>query len=197
MLNDSQGYLTVGECKRVAHGGKISGMNNISLAKEEIRKQILMQRRQMQSSEEDNRALTRNLLAVVDNLGSSRVATYISYPSEPSTASFIRDLLSKDITVIVPEILPAGELSWHNVIDGSEELLGSADVLFMPALAVDEKGNRLGRGKGYFDRALELVPDLVCYAVVFEREVLALCPVEEHDERVEGVVSQEQIRKIN
>jgi 5-formyltetrahydrofolate cyclo-ligase len=136
-------------------------------------------------------------LNVTNDLGCSRVATYISYPSEPDTADFIQTLLAQGITVLVPETLPDGHLSWHNFIDGSQELLSSADVLFLPALAVDELGNRLGRGKGYFDRALALVPDLVCYAVVFESEVLVLCPVEAHDKAVDGVVTQEQIRKIN
>ena len=197
MLDNPQGYLTVGECERVAHGGKISGMNNISLAKEEIRQQILKQRSKISSSLEDNQALTSNLLAVVKELGCKRIATYISYPSEPSTAEFIQALLAEGNTVLVPKTLADGELSWHNVLDGSNERLSSADVLFLPALAVDNAGNRLGRGKGYFDRALALVPELVCYAVVFEREVLSVCPVEEHDRPVDGVVTQDQIRKIN
>jgi 5-formyltetrahydrofolate cyclo-ligase len=69
--------------------------------------------------------------------------------------------------------------------------------LFIPALVVDETGNRLGRGKGYFDRELSGLQGLVVYAVVFENEVLASVPVESHDQRVDGVVTQEQIRKIN
>jgi len=172
-------------------------MNNISLAKEEIRKQILSQRKQLRLPAEANLALQENLLKVVKDLGASRVATYISYPSEPSTALFIEALLAQGITVLAPETLPDALLRWHDVRDKSEQALSSADVLFLPALAVDEMGNRLGRGKGYFDRALALLPDLVCYAVVFESEVIVSCPVEDHDSRVDGVVTQVQIRKIN
>jgi 5-formyltetrahydrofolate cyclo-ligase len=69
--------------------------------------------------------------------------------------------------------------------------------LFIPALAVDELGNRLGRGKGYFDRELSGLQGVVIYAVVFEGEVLASIPVESHDQRVDGVVTQARIRKIN
>jgi 5-formyltetrahydrofolate cyclo-ligase len=38
---------------------------------------------------------------------------------------------------------------------------------------------------------------VIIYAVVFENEVLDSVPVESHDQRVDGVVTQEQIRKIN
>jgi 5-formyltetrahydrofolate cyclo-ligase len=172
-------------------------MNNISLAKEEIRRQILKQRALMHPTSEETTSLTSNLLTVVRDLKSSRVATYISYPSEPGTADFIEALLAQEVTVLVPKTLPKGILSWHNYSDESEESLSSADVLFLPALAVDEKGNRLGRGKGYFDRELSLVPDVLCYAVVFESEVLESIPVEAHDKSVDGVVTQERIRKIN
>jgi 5-formyltetrahydrofolate cyclo-ligase len=172
-------------------------MKNISLAKEEIRRQILKQRALIQPTKEEISSLTSNLLTVVRDLKSSRVATYISYPSEPNTAEFIEALLAQEITVLVPKTLRNGILSWHNYTDESQESLSSADVLFLPALAVDEKGNRLGRGKGYFDRELSLVAGLVCYAVVFESEVLESIPVEAHDKSVDGVVTQERIRKIN
>ena len=67
----------------------------------------------------------------------------------------------------------------------------------VPALAVDRKGNRLGRGKGYFDRELAELEGVLAYAVVFEHELIELVPTEEHDRRVDGVVTQEQILKIN
>jgi 5-formyltetrahydrofolate cyclo-ligase len=69
--------------------------------------------------------------------------------------------------------------------------------LFVPALAVDRLGNRLGRGKGYFDRALLDLEGVVVYAVVFENEVLEHVPTEAHDKRVDGVVTEVRILKIN
>jgi 5-formyltetrahydrofolate cyclo-ligase len=184
----------VGECERVAHGGKISGMNEISLAKATIRKQILEARK---GSNPSNQELTANLLAVVEQYKPQRVGTYLSYPTEPSTTEFIETLVSRDITVLVPETVGENELVWHGVTTGHETTLSSGDLLFIPALAVDETGNRLGRGKGYFDRELSDLEGVVIYAVVFESEVLDSVPVESHDQRVHGVVTQVQIRKIN
>ena len=169
-------------------------MNEISLAKATIRKQILESRKLRNPS---NQELTANLLAVVDQYQPKRVGTYLSYPSEPSTTDLIETLINRSIAVLVPETVGENELVWHEVISGVETTLTSGDLLFIPALAVDGSGNRLGRGKGYFDRELSELEGVIIYAVVFENEVLDSVPVESHDQRVDGVVTQEQIRKIN
>ena len=169
-------------------------MNEISLAKATIRKQILESRQRENLSNGD---LTANLLAVVEQYKPQRVGTYLSYPAEPSTTEFIESLISRGIPVLVPETVGENELVWHEVVSGHETTLTSGDLLFIPALAVDETGNRLGRGKGYFDRELSGLEGVVIYAVVFESEVLESVPVESHDQRVHGVVTQVQIRKIN
>jgi 5-formyltetrahydrofolate cyclo-ligase len=169
-------------------------MNEISLAKATIRKQILDARK---GSNPSNKELTANLLAVVEQYKPQRVGTYLSYPTEPSTTEFIETLTTRGMTVLVPETVGENELVWHEIVRGSKTTLTSGDLLFIPALAVDETGNRLGRGRGYFDRDLSSLQGVVIYAVVFENEVLASIPVESHDQRVDGVVTQEQIRKIN
>jgi 5-formyltetrahydrofolate cyclo-ligase len=102
-----------------------------------------------------------------------------------------------DIQVLIPETLTNGDLAWHSFLDGQVEQLSPGDLLFAPALAVDRLGNRLGRGKGYFDKELADLNGVVVYAVVFENEVLDYVPIEAHDIRVDGVVTQEQILKIN
>lgn len=169
-------------------------MNEISLAKATIRKQILESRK---ASSPANQDLTANLLAVVEQYQPKRVGTYLSYPSEPSTTDFIETLINRGTTVLVPETVGENELVWHEVASGSETTLSPGDLLFIPALAADENGNRLGRGKGYFDRELSELEGVVIYAVVFEDEVLEIVPVESHDQRVHGVVTEVRIRKIN
>lgn len=169
-------------------------MNEISLAKATIRKQILEARK---ASNPESQELTANLLAVVEQYQPKRVGTYLSYPSEPSTTEFIETLTNRGTSVLVPETVGENELVWHEVTSGSETTLTSGDLLFIPALAVDETGNRLGRGKAYFDRELSGLDGVIIYAVVFESEVLDGVPVESHDQRVHGVVTEVGIRKIN
>ena len=68
--------------------------------------------------------------------------------------------------------------------------IGTADVVVLPALGVDRRGVRLGRGGGYYDRALQHVrPDAVLVAVVFDDELLDELPAEPHDRLVTAVVT--------
>ena len=197
MPDDPQRDVPVSKCKRVAHAGKISGMNDIAMAKAQLREEILFQRKRQQVSANARLELSQNILMLVERLTPNRVAIYSSYPSEPDTSMAIEALVTKSIPVLVPETHSDGSLSWHELSSHVQVSLQNDDLLLIPALAVDLGGNRLGRGKGYFDRELEKVLTKKVYAVVFESEILTKVPVESHDRRVSGVVTEAGIRDLN
>jgi 5-formyltetrahydrofolate cyclo-ligase len=186
-------------------------VNDIALAKAQLRSKILASRAGRESSDQ---ALTANLLELVSQLDAQSVATYLSFGTEPSTTDFISSLLKDSIEVLVPKVLPNGSLAWIRW-DGASANTSSlgmkepdesklqvasvqeADLLIIPALAVDARGNRLGRGKGYFDRELSTLSSNKVYAVCFEDEVLESLPSEDHDQRVSGVVTEVAIHELN
>ena len=58
----------------------------------------------------------------------------------------------------------------------------------VPALAVDARGYRLGRGGGSYDRALARVGEQVpTIALLYDDELLPSVPIEPHDQRVRVV----------
>jgi 5-formyltetrahydrofolate cyclo-ligase len=60
--------------------------------------------------------------------------------------------------------------------------LASAQILFVPALAVDRRGMRLGRGAGFYDRSLPFRdPAAPVIAVVRDDELIDEIPSEAHD----------------
>ncbi|MGY1715286.1 5-formyltetrahydrofolate cyclo-ligase [Geodermatophilus nigrescens] len=68
--------------------------------------------------------------------------------------------------------------------------LGTAQVVVVPALAVDRAGTRLGRGGGYYDRALRHArPGAVVVALVFDDELVDALPALDHDRPVTAVVT--------
>ncbi|MDQ2721844.1 MAG: 5-formyltetrahydrofolate cyclo-ligase, partial [Actinomycetota bacterium] len=70
------------------------------------------------------------------------------------------------------------------------EAITDAHRVVVPALAVDRHGTRLGRGAGYYDRALRRVPKGVAIlAVVRSEEVYSLVPRETHDVSVDGALT--------
>ena len=63
-----------------------------------------------------------------------------------------------------------------------------ADVVLVPALAVDRSGFRLGRGGGSYDRALARVGEQVpVIALLYDHELVDAVPVQEHDRPVRAV----------
>jgi 5-formyltetrahydrofolate cyclo-ligase len=68
--------------------------------------------------------------------------------------------------------------------------VGTADVVVVPAVAIARDGIRLGRGGGYYDRALRHArPGAQLVGVVFDDELLEELPAEAHDLRVTAVVT--------
>lgn len=168
-------------------------MNEIAEQKAQLREQILSARKLRITNDAD--LFTKNLLKVVAELKPKRVAIYQAYKSEPQTANFIK---SVDSPVLVPITIDSENLIWQFFETEQPAELDDGDLVFVPALAVDKSGNRLGRGKAYFDRTLKKCPaGVLVYAVIFEEEFLDLIPTEVHDRKVSGVVSEAAIHKIN
>jgi 5-formyltetrahydrofolate cyclo-ligase len=75
-------------------------------------------------------------------------------------------------------------------------LASSSAVVLVPGLAFDERGDRLGRGGGHYDRFLREARrhgGLVAIAMAFELQVVAEVPREGHDEPVDLIVTEERV----
>lgn len=131
------------------------------------------------------------------------IAAYLSLPTEPGTDPLIEQAQTDHDAIWVPRVADEA-LDWvalHRstpLAEGafgirepvgtavrSEDLVG-LDVMFVPALAVDEQGRRLGQGGGYYDRLLQSFPrnsrgGPLLVAVVFDDEVIDEVPVEDFD----------------
>jgi 5-formyltetrahydrofolate cyclo-ligase len=70
--------------------------------------------------------------------------------------------------------------------------LNEIDLVLVPGLAFDRKGNRLGRGKGYYDRFLKILPPKAKrYGLAFDFQILARIPINDFDVRVDSVITNE------
>jgi 5-formyltetrahydrofolate cyclo-ligase len=121
--------------------------------------------------------------------GVRRLAAYSSFGTEPPTGAL---LAGAEAEVLLPVLLPDGDLDWAGA-DG--RLLGvgavaACGLVVVPALAVDRRGVRLGRGGGSYDRALARVPEPVpTVALLHDGEVVDALPSEPHDVPVKAVVT--------
>jgi 5-formyltetrahydrofolate cyclo-ligase len=69
----------------------------------------------------------------------------------------------------------------------------TVDWALVPGLAFDERGFRLGRGAGYYDRLLPMLrPDATCWALCLSCQLMRELPVEAHDAPLNGVSTPER-----
>ena len=64
------------------------------------------------------------------------------------------------------------------------------DWLLVPLLAFDRRGGRLGYGGGFYDRTLAGLPGAVAIGCAFAAQEVAAVPMEAHDIRLHGVVTE-------
>ena len=62
-------------------------------------------------------------------------------------------------------------------------------IILIPGLAFDSKGNRLGRGMGYYDRFLTKYPSLIKIGLCYDFQLISEVPFEDHDVRMDYIVS--------
>jgi 5-formyltetrahydrofolate cyclo-ligase len=65
------------------------------------------------------------------------------------------------------------------------------DIALIPGLAFDEKGGRIGSGKGFYDRFIpELAVTTRKVSIAFEDQIVPLIPMEPHDKFVDIIITE-------
>jgi 5-formyltetrahydrofolate cyclo-ligase len=176
-------------------------------AKAALRDRFLAGRRNRPETERRAAAAAVTTALLGGLAGVRTFAAYVPEESEPGHERLPAAYTQLGARVLLPVVPPEGrELMWAvdtgRLAPGRFGLLeplgprlgqtavGTADVVVVPALAVSRHGVRLGRGGGYYDRALQHVrPGAALVAVVFDDELLDELPDEPHDQRVTAVVT--------
>jgi 5-formyltetrahydrofolate cyclo-ligase len=180
----------------------------IAALKSELRRGLLAARqaRPLADRERDGRRLAEAGSAVL-LAGARTVALYAPMGAEPDTRPLLDGCVARRVRALLPVLLPDNDLDWA-VYEGWDALLPArrglrepagprlgrdavrqADLVLVPALAVDRAGRRLGRGGGSYDRVLDRVDPARTLAIVYDDEVLDAVPCEPHDRRVGRVLT--------
>jgi 5-formyltetrahydrofolate cyclo-ligase len=113
------------------------------------------------------------------------VAAYRPMRTEPGSFELLDGLVRAGCSVLVPVLLPDRDLAWQTYPSSAAASLDAVSLMFVPALAVDRAGNRLGRGGGSYDRVLgRLAAGVPAIALLFEDEVLPAVPADSWDRPV-------------
>lgn len=174
------------------------------MEKNEIRRKV-KSLRTMLSEEEKMKAAEEvfaRLEATAAFLLADRILMYHSLPDELFTHSFLGKWAGRKrfflprVNGVNLEILPYEETRLElgsfqieeptgtDVVDPSE-----IELIVVPAVAYDRKGNRLGRGKGFYDRLLQTT-SATKIGVGYEFQLVDEIPVEPHDVGMDMVITQ-------
>jgi 5-formyltetrahydrofolate cyclo-ligase len=156
------------------------------------------------------RMLSEHLEPVVSSR--STVCAYVPVGTEPGSIEMLDMLLRRSGRVLLPVARTTGDglplpLRWGGYRPGAlipgpwglleppepvlpESALAEATLVIVPALAVDRRGVRLGRGRGFYDRSLHgRDPQARLVAMVRDVEFVDELPAETHDVPMTHVVT--------
>ena len=69
----------------------------------------------------------------------------------------------------------------------------SLDLIIVPGLGFDDRGGRIGYGRGFYDRLLRSAPDTFTVALAFECQILEKVPMCENDMPVHCVITEDRL----
>ncbi|MGY1814290.1 5-formyltetrahydrofolate cyclo-ligase [Blastococcus sp. SYSU D00820] len=185
----------------------MSSQGDTVAAKAELRARFRARRERLGAQERTAAAAAVTAALLRGLTGFRTIAAYVPDDSEPGVGRLPAAYTQLGARVLLPVVPTEGtELGW--AVDtgrlapgrfGLQEpvgprlgptAIGAAEVVVLPAVAVDRSGVRLGRGGGYYDRALQHArPTAVTVALVYDDELVDELPAEPHDRRVTAVVT--------
>ena len=142
------------------------------------------------------------------------VMFFLSFRSEVDTRPAVEKSMALGKQVCIPKAIPkTREMIPSQLLDWEQDLVPGAydipeprpeklrpvepaqiDLLIVPGVAFDLRGNRLGYGGGYYDRFFPLLrPKIPLVALAFELQIVSAVPVEEWDRQVHCIVTENRV----
>lgn len=181
----------------------------MNIDKSALRKQMKKDKAALTPQEKSSESalVWQHIEALPHFAAASHILLYHSLPDELSThevinkwhalgkAIYLPVVVGDDLVVrrYTPNDMLQGEF---NIWEPTGEDVGTdiLQLIVVPGVAFDSKGNRLGRGKGYYDRLLSRTR-ATCIGVCYKCQLVEQIPAEPHDRIMHYVVTSEGLAK--
>jgi 5-formyltetrahydrofolate cyclo-ligase len=158
--------------------------------------------------------IEKRLFDFANFLESRVVLIYIDAPTEVSTFNIIRNSYKYNKIVVLPSSnLEKREIILYKIDNPDKDLIAgpkgilvpdtvrckkvpidSIDIAVVPAVALDEKGGRIGKGNGFYDRLIPQLPVTTRkVALAFDCQIVAQAPMEAHDKHVDIIITEKRV----
>ena len=189
--------------------------SDVALEKKKFRENFLQKRDKLSSEQKKNRdyEIAMRLLSCKEYMETKILLCYVSFGSEIDTKAIIHAALVNKKQVAVPKSDTKNHTltfycisSIEDLVEGNYGILEPKDgcppvkdfsqsLCLVPALGYDIKGFRVGYGKGFYDRFLAQYTG-TSVGLCYNECVTFCCPTEEHDCKVDVLVTPEYIRRL-
>lgn len=182
--------------------------------KNEIRK--LLKNKRLNLSKEEVLAkseLIKNRLFQINEFKKTKnILFYVSYDGEVFTHNAIKEALI-DKKVVVPiskkadySLILSKLNSFKDLQDGQYGILepkkekikeisiDKIDLAIVPGIAFDLNGNRIGHGKGYYDRLLKNIKAPII-GLAYEFQIIQKIPIDDYDKQVDIIITEKRVIK--
>lgn len=174
--------------------------------KKELRKQVRIMKRQFSAAQlkQMSAEVIRKLLSEPEVKRSEVILMYYSLNDEVDTHGVIDTLVSEGKTVLLPVVTADTEMElrkytgkddlrggFFDIMEPVGEVFrdyGKIDVAVIPGMSFDLQGNRLGRGKGYYDRFLPKIPNAYKIGLCFPFQKFPAIPIDKYDIKMDVVI---------
>jgi len=181
--------------------------------KKTLREQFLTKRKALSTIEIKNKSdqIQHRLISLPWYRSARTILFYVSFDKEVDTHPMIKEALRNGKTVLVPKTNPQNKticaselLCWDDLTLGAYSIqepredcvrkvpASSVELLIVPGVVFDLCGNRIGYGMGYYDRLLKDTIHAHSIGLAFECQIIKSIPAEEHDEKVEMIVTEDR-----
>ncbi|MFH2106656.1 MAG: 5-formyltetrahydrofolate cyclo-ligase [Candidatus Micrarchaeota archaeon] len=176
----------------------------VDALKSDLRKQIVSKKKELGQKQIDGMSslITKCLIANPEIQKAKTIAFYLSKKDEVQTKSAIEILMKQQKQIFVP-IVDGEHIRLVEFVSFDDLHIGkfgvpepktkkpaekNPEVMVIPGIAFDKNCNRLGYGKGYYDRLLKKFK-LYKIGICFDFQVVDSVPVKDHDEKMDIVIT--------
>lgn len=177
--------------------------------KEEIRKAVLKKRSALSEQEAAiySKRISEKIIRLPEYCEAEEIYAYMDYKNEVQTRALIKHALEAGKRVALPKVV-GEELEFFYIQELENLKAGYRGIpepfanfpagreqafILMPGVAFDSDRNRIGYGKGFYDRFLEAYPFHRTAALAFECQIVEKIPAAPNDKRPQIIVTEERI----
>jgi 5-formyltetrahydrofolate cyclo-ligase len=192
-------------------------MSKVNFAKSDIRKDILYKRNSLSESEiiNNSKIISLRVIATKEYQSSKSIGAYYPTGSEVKTFDIIKHSIDNKKEIGLPRVIDSTKIKFFKIIEDSFEKIkftkgkygifensmsttsiDQMDLLIIPGIAFDLQGNRIGYGKGYYDRFLSSRKTKYVIGLAYETQVINESPNNHYDIPVNIIITEKRTIRI-